>query len=239
MSCPTPGPPRLKGFSVPLSRVIAREYEKALCACASFYVCFFLSERKCINCNSICPVCLRTSMRWRFSLLIGLDWGAKLRVTFLRNMSDACLSISSLCTDVPTSSGKIGRGDVVSSPDFSWRRGDVCTQATASLNLLIQQWDFFKWFYYSSDWTHLRNSSFSISSLSGCKIYKRWNYRMIKSNFKDYNQNLLNQAASQFWKIINFIVDAQIELCSVVNTLLEKRFFYNCISWSLMIETDL
>ena len=62
---------------------------------------------------------------------------------------------------------------------------------------------------------------------------------MIKSNFKDYNQNLLNQEASQFWKIINFIVDAQIELCSVVNTLLEKRFFYNCISWSLMIETDL
>ena len=48
---------------------------------------------------------------------------------------------------------------------------------------------------------------------------------MIKSNFKDYNQNLLNQAASQFWKIINFIVDAQIELCSVVNTLLEKRSF--------------
>ena len=34
MSCPTPGPARLKGFSAPLSRVIAREYEKALCACA-------------------------------------------------------------------------------------------------------------------------------------------------------------------------------------------------------------
>ena len=80
MSCGIPGPARLKGFSVPLSRVIAREYEKALCACASFYVCFFLSDWKCINCNSICPVFLRTSMRWRFSLLIGLDWGAKLQL---------------------------------------------------------------------------------------------------------------------------------------------------------------
>ena len=86
MSCPTPGPARLKGFSVPLSRVIARGYEKALCACASFYVCFFLSHWKWINCNSICPVFLRTSMRWRFSPLIGLDWGAKVRVTFLRNI---------------------------------------------------------------------------------------------------------------------------------------------------------
>ena len=83
MSCPTPGPAQLKSFSVPLSRV---KYEKALCACASFCVCFFLSDWKCMNCNSICPVFLRTSMRWRFSLLIGLDWGAKLRVTFLRNM---------------------------------------------------------------------------------------------------------------------------------------------------------
>ena len=38
--------------------------------------------------------------------------------------------------------------------------------------------------------------------------------------------------------MINFIVDAQmqIELSSAVNALLEKRFFYNCISWSLMIE---
>ena len=80
MSCPTPGPARLKGFSVPLSRVIVREYEKALCACASFYLCFFLSDWKCIYCNSICPVFLRTSMRWRFSLLIGLYWGAKLQL---------------------------------------------------------------------------------------------------------------------------------------------------------------
>ena len=39
--------------------------------------------------------------------------------------------------------------------------------------------------------------------------------------------------------MINFIHDTQIELCSAVNALLEKRFFYNCISWSLMIETDL
>ena len=38
---------------------------------------------------------------------------------------------ASLCTDVPPPSGKIGRGDVdVSSPDFSWERGDVCTQAS-------------------------------------------------------------------------------------------------------------
>ena len=36
--------------------------------------------------------------------------------------------------------------------------------------------------------------------------------------------------------MINFIVDTQIELCSAVKTLLEKRFFYDCISWSLMIE---
>ena len=94
MSCPTPGPARLKGFSVPLSRVIAREYEKALCACASFYVCFFLSDWKCINCNSICPLFLRTSMGWRFSLLIGLDWGAKLRVTFLRNIGARLVTAS-------------------------------------------------------------------------------------------------------------------------------------------------
>jgi len=54
---------------------------------------------------------------------------------------------------------------------------------------------------------------------------------MIKSNLlDDCNQNLLNQAASQFWKMINFIVNAQIELCSAVKTLLEKRFLYNCIS---------
>ena len=77
-----------KGFQSPWSRVIAREYEKALymCACVLFYVCFFLSDWKWINCNSIFPVFLRTSMRWRFSLLIGLDWGAKLGVTFLRNI---------------------------------------------------------------------------------------------------------------------------------------------------------
>ena len=36
----------------------------------------------------------------------------------------------SLCTDVPPPSGKIGRGDVVSSSDFFWGSGDVCTQAT-------------------------------------------------------------------------------------------------------------
>ena len=42
---------------------------------------------------------------------------------------------------------------------------------------------------------------------------------MIKSIFFRI-ENLLNQAASQFWKIINFIVDAQIELCSAVNALL-------------------
>ena len=36
----------------------------------------------------------------------------------------------SLCTDVPPPSVKIGRGDVISSPDFYWGRGDVCTQAT-------------------------------------------------------------------------------------------------------------
>ena len=93
MSCPTPGPARLKGFLVPLSRVIAREYEKALCACASFCVCFFLSDWKCINCNSISPVFLRTSMRWRFSLLIGLDWGG-LRVTFLRNVGARLVTAS-------------------------------------------------------------------------------------------------------------------------------------------------
>ena len=39
----------------------------------------------------------------------------------------------SLCTDVPPLSGKIWRGDVVSSPDFSWGRRDVCTQATSNL----------------------------------------------------------------------------------------------------------
>ena len=32
----------------------------------------------------------------------------------------------------PAPSGKIERGDVVSSPDFSWGRGDVCTQADVS-----------------------------------------------------------------------------------------------------------
>ena len=42
---------------------------------------------------------------------------------------------------------------------------------------------FFFWLYYSSDWIHLQNSNFSISSLSGCKRYKRWNYRMIKSKW--------------------------------------------------------
>ena len=36
----------------------------------------------------------------------------------------------SLCTDVPPPSVKIGRGDVISSPDFYWGRGDVCTRAT-------------------------------------------------------------------------------------------------------------
>ena len=72
---------------------IAGEYEKALCACASFCVCF-LPDWKCINCNSICPVFLRTSMRWRFSLLIGLDWGAKFRVTFLRNIGAAHVTAS-------------------------------------------------------------------------------------------------------------------------------------------------
>ena len=38
--------------------------------------------------------------------------------------------IISLCTDVPPPPEKIGRKDVVSSSDFSWGRGDVCTQAT-------------------------------------------------------------------------------------------------------------
>ena len=65
-----------------------------MCACASFCVCFFLSDWKCINCNSICPVFLRTSMRWRFSLLIGLDWSAKLRVTFLRNIGARLVTAS-------------------------------------------------------------------------------------------------------------------------------------------------
>ena len=39
-------------FFSPLSRVIARKYEKALCACVSFCVCFFISDWRCINCNS-------------------------------------------------------------------------------------------------------------------------------------------------------------------------------------------
>ena len=38
---------------------------------------------------------------------------------------------NTLCTDVPPPSGKIGRGDVVSSTDFSRGMGDVCTQARA------------------------------------------------------------------------------------------------------------
>ena len=42
-------------------------------------------------------------------------------------------SYDSLCTDVPPPSGKIGRGGL-SSPDFSWRRGDICTQANFSRN---------------------------------------------------------------------------------------------------------
>ena len=79
------GPLGWKVFQSPYS---AREYEKALCACASFCVC------KWINCNSICPVFLRTSMRWRFLLLIGLDWGAKLRVTFLRNIGARLVTAS-------------------------------------------------------------------------------------------------------------------------------------------------
>ena len=45
--------------------------------------------------------------------------------------------IISLCTDVPPPLGKIGRGDVVSSPDFSWRRGDVWTQAILSSVILL------------------------------------------------------------------------------------------------------
>ena len=52
---------------------------------------------------------------------------------------------------------------------------------------------------------------------------------MIKSNFLGLHSKL-NQTASQFWKMINFILDAQIELCSAVKALLEKRFFYNCMS---------
>ena len=66
------GPRSVERFFSPPSPVIEREYEKTLCACVLFCVCFFLSDWKCVNCNSICPVFLRTSMRWRFSLLIGL-----------------------------------------------------------------------------------------------------------------------------------------------------------------------
>ena len=162
MSCPTPGPARLKGFSVPLSRV---KYEKALCACASFCVCFFLSDWKCINCNSICPVFLRTSMRWRFSLLIGLDWGAKLRVTLPRNIG-ARLVTASVAHWFDSRDSRI----------------------------------FFWWLFYVSDSSHLQNSNFSISSLSGCKympdslVSKRWKYRMIKSNFLGLLQSKLAES---------------------------------------------
>ena len=62
-------PARIKGFSVPY-RALSRVNMKKHCARASRF-CFFLSDWKCINCNSICTVFLRTSMRWRFSLLIG------------------------------------------------------------------------------------------------------------------------------------------------------------------------
>ena len=78
LSCRIPVPARIKGFSVPF-RALSRANMKKHCARASRF-CFFLSDWKCINCNSICPVFLRTSMRWRFSLLIGLDWGAKLQL---------------------------------------------------------------------------------------------------------------------------------------------------------------
>ena len=71
-----------KVFQSAWSRVIARECKKALymCACVLFCFCFSISDLKCTNCNAVCPVFLRTSMRWRFSLLIGLDWGAKLQL---------------------------------------------------------------------------------------------------------------------------------------------------------------
>ena len=85
LSCRIPVPARIKGFSVPF-RALSRANMKKHCARASRF-CFFLSDWKCINCNSICPVFLRTSMRWRFSLLTGLDWGAKLRVYFLTRVS--------------------------------------------------------------------------------------------------------------------------------------------------------
>ena len=85
LSCRIPVPARIKGFSVPY-RALSRVNMKKHCARASRF-CFFLSDWKCINCNSICPVFLRTSMRWRFSLLIGLDWDAKLRVYFLTRVS--------------------------------------------------------------------------------------------------------------------------------------------------------
>ena len=130
-------PARLKGFSVPY-RALSRVNMKKHCARASRFV----SDWKCINCNSICPVFLRKSMKWRFSLLIGL--GAKFLVTFLRN-------------------------------NYEQRMSQHLSRADSTVG-------FFEWLCYSSDWTHLRNSTFSISSLSGCKRYKRWNYRMIKSN---------------------------------------------------------
>ena len=53
------------GLQAPLgwkvSHVISRGYEKAQCACVSFYFCFPISDWKPINCTSFCPVFLRTS----------------------------------------------------------------------------------------------------------------------------------------------------------------------------------
>ena len=44
-------PARLKGFSVPY-RALSRVNMKKHCACVSFCVCFFISDWRCINCNS-------------------------------------------------------------------------------------------------------------------------------------------------------------------------------------------
>ena len=63
--------------------------------------------------------------RQKYPVLLNIAW-IDLFVSFFK---------FSLCTDVPPPSEKIGRR--VSSPDFFWRRGDVCTQASFVSSLLV------------------------------------------------------------------------------------------------------
>ena len=119
-----------------LSRVIAREYEKALCACVSF--CFWLEMHK-----------LQFNLSRIFKKIYEMT-------VFVINWA-RCEVPSYFLTK------------------YEQRMSPHLSRADSTVG-------FFFWLYYSSDWIHLQNSNFSISSLSGCKRYKRWNYRMIKSN---------------------------------------------------------